>query len=100
MLLDGRPIDVHGSQGQTKGAYFAWKLAEGDVLRDMTGAEPTWLVDDPFSEMDRERSLSLLGEFLERGQVVLTSARDTDLDLGDRGLTRWNVHDGIIERTT
>ena len=99
VLLDGRPIDVHGSQGQTKGAYFAWKLAEGDVLKDMTGSEPTWLVDDPFSEMDRERSLGLLDEFRERGQVILTSARDTDLDLGSRGLARWNVHNGTIERT-
>ena len=99
ILLDGRPMDIYSSQGQTKGAYFAWKFAESDILRQMTGAEPIWLVDDPFSELDSQRSLKLLEEFSTKHQVILTTARDSDLDLDKRGFTRWSVQNGTIEQT-
>ena len=97
VLLDGHPVEAHASQGQVKGAYFAWKLAEGDAIEELTGARPLWLVDDPFSEMDRRRALRLLEVFIDRGQVILTTARDSDLDLETRGFARWQVHDGTIE---
>ena len=96
--LDGRAIESHASQGQVKGAYFAWKLAEGDVLAKLTGQNPLWLVDDPFSEMDRERALSLLETFTNAGQVVITTARDADLPLEEPNIARWQVNDGTIER--
>ncbi len=96
--LDGREIETHGSQGQLKGAYFAWKLAEGEVLAGLTGQRPLWLVDDPFSEMDRERSLSLLDTFAGAGQVILTTARDPDLPLDVPEIARWQVQDGTIAR--
>jgi DNA replication and repair protein RecF len=97
VLVNGRDIESHASQGQIKGAYYAWKLAEGDVIASETGHEPVWLVDDPFSEMDRERALSLLDAFRERGQVLLTTARDEDLGLGRFGFATWRVHNGTLE---
>lgn len=97
VLVNGRDIESHASQGQIKGAYYAWKLAEGDVIASETGHEPMWLVDDPFSEMDRARALSLLDAFRERGQVLLTTARDEDLGLDRFGFATWRVHDGTLE---
>jgi len=96
VLIGGRLIEAHASQGQTKGAYFAWKLAEGDVIEQTTGEKPLWLVDDPFSEMDRRRALGLLDLFRDRGQVILTTARDSDLGLDTLGFARWQVHDGSV----
>jgi DNA replication and repair protein RecF len=100
VLINGRDIESHASQGQIKGAYYAWKLAEGDVIASETGHEPVWLVDDPFSEMDRERALSLLDAFRERGQVLLTTARDEDLGLDRFGFAIWRVHNGTLEPVT
>ncbi len=100
VLINGRDIESHASQGQIKGAYYAWKLAEGDVIASETGHEPVWLVDDPFSEMDRERALSLLDAFRERGQVLLTTARDEDLGLDRFGFATWRVHNGTLEPVT
>jgi len=97
VLVNGRDIESHASQGQIKGAYYAWKLAEGDVIASETGHEPVWLVDDPFSEMDRERALSLLDAFCERGQVLLTTARDEDLGLDSFGFATWRVRNGTLE---
>jgi DNA replication and repair protein RecF len=96
VLLDGRSLESHASQGQTKGAYFAWKLAEGAALKYVTGSEPLWLVDDPFSEMDRQRSLALLEMFESRKQVILTTPRDADLDLTKRDYMGHVVRDGMI----
>lgn len=98
VLVNGRDIETHASQGQIKGAYYAWKLGEGDVIASETGREPVWLVDDPFSELDRTRALSLLEVFRERGQVLLTTARDEDLGLEQFGFATWRVHEGALER--
>jgi DNA replication and repair protein RecF len=96
-LLDGRDIESHASQGQMKSAYFAWKIAEGDYIAQETGSNPVWLVDDPFSELDKQRSLALLALLESRGQVLLTTARDDDLGLPTRGFVRLRVSDGTIE---
>lgn len=97
MLVGGRLLESHASQGQVKGAYFAWKFAEGRVIEETTGVKPLWLVDDPFSEMDRPRALALLDLLRDRGQVILTTARDSDLDLDTFGFARWQVDDGVLE---
>ncbi len=97
VLVDDRDLESHASQGQVKGAYFAWKFAEGDVIQAETDVEPIWLVDDPFSELDRTRALALLEAFSTKQQVVITTARDADLGLDKIGYPSWWVHDGEIE---
>jgi recombinational DNA repair ATPase RecF len=95
--LSGREIETHSWQGQRKGAYDAWQLAEGDIMHEKTGERPLWLAEDPFNEMDRSRALRPRGPFCDREQVILTSPRDADLDLETRGFARRLVHDGVIE---
>jgi len=96
VLIDDRPFEEHASQGQVKGAYFAWKLAEGDVIEQTAEVRPLWLVDDPFSEMDRTRAFRLLDAFRARGQVIVTTARDGDLGLEGSGFARCMVDHGRI----
>jgi DNA replication and repair protein RecF len=98
VLIRDRDIEQHASQGQIKGAYFAWKFAEGDVIEQRTSSGPIWLVDDPFSEMDRGRATTLLDTLRERGQVIMTTARDDDLKLSEYGFPMWRVYDGTLER--
>jgi DNA replication and repair protein RecF len=98
VLLRDREIERHASQGQVKGAYLAWKMAEGDVIEGATGTRPVWLVDDPFSEMDRTRALRAFEMLADRGQVLLTTARDDDLGMEEWDCARWRVESGTIER--
>jgi recombinational DNA repair ATPase RecF len=42
-------------------------------------------MDDIFSELDPKRSEALLGMIPSFGQVILTSARDPDLDFKAQG---------------
>tara|TARA_B100001123_G_scaffold371027_1_gene433900 strand:+ start:6110 stop:7195 length:1086 start_codon:yes stop_codon:yes gene_type:complete len=79
--LDGRPVHKFGSKGQMKSALLSWKLAEAVYLEAHTGHQPVLLMDDVFSELDASRASSVLELVDDFGQVVLTTARDPDLDI-------------------
>ncbi len=82
--LDGRPIHQFGSKGQMKSALLSWKLAEAAYLHEHTDHRPVLLMDDVFSELDTPRARAVLELVSEFGQVVLTTARDPDLDIRGR----------------
>ena len=83
--LDGRGAHQFASQGQLKSVLLAWKLAEATFLEARTQRRPVLLMDDIFSELDRNRAFSLMDLVCSFGQVVLTSARDPDLKFDAQG---------------
>jgi len=95
--LDGREVATHASRGQQRTIILAMKLAETDLLSD-DGPSPVVLLDDVFSELDRERSERALELLLARGQVLVTMA-----DLGSlperrrRTVPIWQVHEGTLQ---
>lgn len=101
-VVDGgserRDLRSYGSGGQRRTAAIALRLAEADTLRDRSGDEPIYLLDDVFAELDRERSARVL-ELLEdgrSGQVVLTAPKPVDLPLRGGSLARWRIDDGRV----
>jgi len=101
-VVDGgserRDLRSYGSGGQRRTAAIALRLVEADTLRDRSGDEPIYLLDDVFAELDRERSARVL-ELLEdgrSGQVVLTAPKPVDLPLRGGSLPRWRIDDGRI----
>lgn len=83
--LDNKAAHQFASKGQLKSVLLSWKLAEATFLEQKTGWRPVLLMDDIFSELDPKRSESLLDMIPSFGQVVLTSARDPDLDFKAQG---------------
>ena len=69
--LNGLPISLYGSQGQTRTATISLKLAERELIRRDTGEEPVLLLDDVLSELDAGRQDFVLNE-LKSGQVFIT----------------------------
>lgn len=93
-----RPIRRFGSGGQQRTAALALRLLEADTLRDRSGVEPVYLLDDVFAELDRERSegfLCLLEEG-RSGQVILTTPKPADVRLRG-GLAEWKIQSGRLE---
>ena len=74
--LNGLPIALFGSQGQTRTATISVKLAERELLRRDTGEEPILLLDDVLSELDAGRQDFVLNQ-LKSGQVFI-SCCETD----------------------
>ena len=95
---EDRTIRRFGSGGQQRTAALALRLVEADTLRDHTGLEPIYLLDDVFAELDRERSEGLL-DLLEdgrTGQTVLTAPKPADITLRG-GLEGWSIRRGRLE---
>ena len=69
--LDGLDAKVYGSQGQTRTAALALKLAERQVFREELGAYPVLLLDDVLSELDPHRQEFILTRVGD-GQVLIT----------------------------
>ncbi len=67
-----------GSQGQQRSAVLALKLAEGEIVKQLTGEYPVFLLDDLFSELDADRRKKLVSLFCGR-QAVITSCDELSL---------------------
>ena len=66
-------IDIrrYGSQGQQRSAALSLKLAEINMIRNLTDNDPVLLLDDVLSELDRGRQRKLL-QSLGGTQTIIT----------------------------
>ncbi len=79
--IDGRSLARFGSRGQQRLGVLALKLAEADVITDLTGDTPVFLLDDVLSELDpRHRGLLLDALAAKHAQTILTSAEEEALE--------------------
>jgi DNA replication and repair protein RecF len=98
--LSGRDVASHASRGQQRTIIVAMKLAERDLLGADDAPSPIVLLDDVFSELDRDRAERTLGLLLERGQVLVTTADLALLPPGRRrSVAVWQVGDGELHRS-
>lgn len=71
--INGRDMTVYGSQGQQRSLVLSIKLAEVEVLQDITGQKPILLLDDVMSELDKERRTALLSFIQDDIQTFITT---------------------------
>lgn len=101
LKLEINNIDVRrfGSQGQQRTVALSLKLAELEFMKSETGEYPVLLLDDVFSELDKNRRNTLLETITDKIQTFITS---TDL----RDIKRFSpekeqvfkVEAGMIEK--
>lgn len=73
--FNGEPADEVGSRGELRTITLALKFIEAAILIEQTGLHPIILLDDVFSELDRDRQTRLMSEF-HNHQVIMTSTND------------------------
>ena len=66
------------SQGQQRSAVLSVKLAEGEVIREVTGEYPVFLFDDVLSELDELRRGYVIEGMHDR-QIIITSCESDEL---------------------
>jgi len=71
------------SQGQQRSAVLALKLAEGEIVKQLTGEYPVFLLDDLFSELDANRRKKLVSLFCDR-QAIITSCDELSLGFAEK----------------
>ena len=63
--LDDKDMKKFSSQGQKRTAVLSLKLAELELLKEITGRKPIFLLDDVFSELDDKRQEAFLSEIID-----------------------------------
>ena len=76
--INGRDAKQFASQGQTRTAALALKLAEREIYRNVDGEYPVLLLDDVLSELDQKRQEFVLNR-IAGGQVFITCCEDDRL---------------------
>lgn len=75
-ILDNNNLKEWGSEGQRKNAIISFKLAEINVINEIKDYYPILILDDLFSELDKEKITNLLGMLDRNVQTFITT---TDL---------------------
>ena len=98
LLLDGRDLRSFGSNGQQRSAAIALRMLEARTLHNALGTAPLLLLDDPFAELDADRSARILGLLGSRGlgQVALAVPRSEDIPRALTGLQTVRVQHGVL----
>ena len=76
--IDGNSAKAYASQGQTRTAALALKLAARDIFRQETEEWPVLLLDDVLSELDARRQEFVLNRITD-GQVFITCCEEDKL---------------------
>jgi DNA replication and repair protein RecF len=76
--IDGRDAKQYASQGQTRTAALALKLAEREIYKNAAGEYPVLLLDDVLSELDPRRQEFVLNR-IAGGQVFITCCEEDRL---------------------
>ncbi len=78
VAIGGAAARRFSSQGQTRTAALAFKLAERDIYKEITGQSPVLLLDDVLSELDVRRQEFVLNR-ISGGQVFITCCEEDRL---------------------
>ena len=92
ICINGVSARVFGSQGQQRSAALALKMAEGEIVKSVTGEYPVLLLDDVMSELDASRQNYILNHIHDR-QVFITCCDPDALGRAGTGM-KFRIKDG------
>lgn len=95
VLINGISLKKYGSQGQTRTGILKMKIAECEMINEVTGEQPVFLLDDILSELDEKRRRYFM-EKLDDRQVIITC---TDKEfIKDNECCFFNVNKGNVRK--
>lgn len=97
--INGKAVEQHASQGQKRSILLAIKLAMVTLIHEISHEYPVLLLDDVFSELDKERRKRLF-EILPIDVQVFIASADIDIDelkKIHRPITLWEIENGTVK---
>lgn len=92
-FINGKKIDIYGSQGQQRTSILSLKLAELEIIKEEIGEYPILLLDDFMSELDSQRRLNFLNN-IENTQIIITCTDDINLE--NININKYKVEEGNV----
>lgn len=80
IYLDNVKINNFGSQGQHRIAILCFKLSEIEMMKENKYVKPILLLDDIFSELDKEKKNNIIKYIENDLQVFITSTDINNID--------------------
>ena len=104
LLVNDRPAEEFGSEGQKRTLAVALKIAQAEFLTGIHGQPPVLLIDDVMGELDARRRAGLMPLLHQvhqaTGQVFMTCTEESwPKELSQR-LVRWEVRGGTLNLKT
>lgn len=97
-MIDGIDIRKFGSQGQQRTAALSVKLSEIDLFRAETHEDPVLLLDDVFSELDRNRQNYLLTSIGDIQTLITCTGLEEFVAYKKDTGNIYKVVEGTVER--
>ena len=96
ILINNTSARIYGSQGQQRSCVLALKLAEANLLEQITKKEPIAFLDDVMSELDEKRQDYILNHIKNRQVFITCCDKETILRL-KKGKTFHIEHGGLLK---
>ena len=96
VLVNDKEVATYGSQGQNRTALLSMKLAEFEILKEEKEKIPIILLDDVFSELDRER-INFLIDYVSKYQVFITTTEIESID-NIENKEIYKIKNGTVEK--
>lgn len=96
VFVNDKEVATYGSQGQNRTALLSMKLSEFEILKEQKENVPIILLDDVFSELDRER-INFLIEYVSKYQVFITTTEiDSIENIENKQI--FKIKNGTVEK--
>lgn len=93
-------VDAHyGSQGQHRSLVLSLKLAEIELIKDVTKEYPILLLDDVMSELDNTRQIKLIETITDNIQTFITTTSLEHLHSLPDNLKIFTISKGTVEES-
>jgi len=96
MFLEGAELRRYGSQGRKRLVALVLKLAQALAILDKRGEKPVVILDDIFSELDRETAERVREHLTDSYQSFITTPRPDELGSLPAGAAQFVVEGGIV----
>ncbi|MCR4722119.1 MAG: DNA replication/repair protein RecF [Lachnospiraceae bacterium] len=94
--INGKNARTFGSQGQQRTTALSLKLAEIELVKNISSKAPILLLDDVLSELDRNRQTQLLG-FTQGVQTFITCTGVEEFVMQRTGINKvYKVGEGTV----
>ena len=94
-FINGKKVEVFGSQGQQRTTILTLKLAELEVIKDEIGESPVLLLDDFMSELDNNRKMNFLKN-IKNTQIIITCTDEINIE--NININKFIVNNGQVLR--
>jgi len=94
VFINGKQVNVYGSQGQNRTVILSLKLSELEIIYDEIGEYPILLLDDFMSELDSKRRENLL-KSISNTQILITCT--DEFTIYDKMCKTFCVKNGNVE---